>query len=278
MRHGRLSIAFVTTLAGCLAVALAGPATAGGPTSVLLVDPSSQQTASLYTSDPDYRELAGLVGAEQIGPSPETGKAAPRDHGIGSGITLTWLVHDVSVWRVDRVFLDAKGGPMIATQVAFGEASIWDSPVVEHRPDDAARLVALLQRLGFGAAGGQGAGSPGTTGGLTGGDRDAATGFAAGRDAADEPAPSSTSLGEVLTWLLTGALLGAALVVALVQLLPAVRRRRAAARAPVPAYDVDVTTVRTDDVPAAGGEPDVRDDLDWGAPDELSSAGGRSVR
>ena len=29
---------------------------------------------------------------------------------------MTWLIHDVAVWRVDRVYLGDEGGPWIATQ------------------------------------------------------------------------------------------------------------------------------------------------------------------
>ena len=36
----------------------------------------------------------------------------------GPGITVTWLVHDVEPWRVDRIYLGGKDGPWISTQVS----------------------------------------------------------------------------------------------------------------------------------------------------------------
>ncbi len=43
-------------------VLVAAPAKAGGPTSALLSIPGPGSTASLYYTDPEYDELAGLVG------------------------------------------------------------------------------------------------------------------------------------------------------------------------------------------------------------------------
>ena len=37
---------------------------------------------------------------------------ASGSHEEGAGVTLTWLIHDVQVWRVDRVYLGAEGGPV----------------------------------------------------------------------------------------------------------------------------------------------------------------------
>ncbi len=123
--------------------AAAGPASAGGPTSVLLVVPGAGQTASLYTGSPEYEQLAGLVGAYD--PATSEGKAGGHETGVG--VTLTWLIHDVQVWRVDRVYLDAAGGPWIATQATFGDGNIWDAPEVWHAPDKGKELAVLLDGL-----------------------------------------------------------------------------------------------------------------------------------
>ena len=67
---------------------------------------------------------------------------------------MTWLIHDVTPWRVDRIYLDGDGAPWIATQVMVSETgSIWDSPVVWHQPEAGKELALLLDSLGVGQAG-----------------------------------------------------------------------------------------------------------------------------
>ena len=134
-------------------VLAAGPAVAGGPTSVLLSAPAIGHTASLYTSDPDYTALAELVGASMaFGSTDEqAGSTNPaRSHDVGNQVTLTWLIHDVSVWRVDRVYVDAAGGPWIYTQQAIGGTDgIWDAPETWHRATEPKALVQLLGSMGL---------------------------------------------------------------------------------------------------------------------------------
>ncbi len=68
---------------------------------------------------------------------------------------MTWMIHDVTPWRVDRIYLGGDGAPWISTQLGTETGSIWDAPVVWHQPDsqaDSAELVALLDRLGVGEA------------------------------------------------------------------------------------------------------------------------------
>ena len=67
-------------------------------------------------------------------------------------MTVTWLIHDVTPWRVDHIYLEGKGAPWIATQVSEDGGVSWDSPVVWHQPASAAALVALLDQLGVGEA------------------------------------------------------------------------------------------------------------------------------
>ena len=67
---------------------------------------------------------------------------------------MTWLIHDVTPWRVDRVYLQGDGAPWIATQVMDGDAlSVWDSPVVWHQPANGTELTQLLNSLGVGQTG-----------------------------------------------------------------------------------------------------------------------------
>lgn len=129
-----------------------GPATAGGPTSAMLSVPGEGKTASLYYTDPAYDELAELVGATSPALSGKVDSSG-RSHERGPGVTVTWLIHDVQPWRVDRIYLDGEGGPWIATQVMADETgSIWDSPVVWHQPTSGKALSMLLDELGVGAA------------------------------------------------------------------------------------------------------------------------------
>jgi hypothetical protein len=127
----------------------AAPAGAGGPTSALLSVPGAGSTASLYYTDAEYDELAGLVGVTE--PSGTfAGTASGSGHEFGPGVTVTWLIHDVEPWRVDRIYLGAKDGPWISTQIMDGSGSLWESPVLWHHPARAARLANLLDRLGLG--------------------------------------------------------------------------------------------------------------------------------
>lgn len=122
-----------------LALAFAAPARAGGPTSVLLAAAGSN-AVGLYHNDPEYGELSDLVAVnDQDLPRNKDGLG----HGQGPFVTVTWLVHDVRVWRVDRIYYDAEGGPWIYTvnNLRRGAAGVW------HRSADPEELVDLLQRL-----------------------------------------------------------------------------------------------------------------------------------
>jgi hypothetical protein len=146
----RTVIALLT--AGVLAILpMPGPASAGGPTSALLSVPGGGRTASLYYTDAAYTELAELVGAQ--GGSPGPVDRSGRDHSRGAGVTVTWLIHDVEPWRVDRIFLQGEGAPWIATQEMGGTGTVLGSPFVWRQPTDGAALTRLLNRLVGPAAG-----------------------------------------------------------------------------------------------------------------------------
>ena len=210
MRRSRAALAILTIV--LISLLVAGPASAGGPTSVLLVVPGTGQTASLYTSDADYVALAELVGTFEAPSTTGTVDQPTPNPAFGTGVTLTWLMHDVWVWRVDRVYLDAEGGPWIATQsIADGASTITDSPLAWHTAARGKELAALLDRLGV---------SPNPLG-----VGPAAT-AAAEVTPATKPRPDTgtrepSTAG--LVWGLAGLALGVALTMAKMRLLPTSR-------------------------------------------------------
>jgi hypothetical protein len=136
-------LAVVLVLIGCGMLAAAGPAAAGGPTSVLIVEPESGRTAAAYYDDPAYAALDALVSGEPSGPV-QAADGSFGSRGTGRMITVTWLVHDVWVWRVNRVFPDAPGGPWVLTLVAADPGTLPESGTWS-RPDDPKKVVDVLE-------------------------------------------------------------------------------------------------------------------------------------
>ncbi|MGI3227982.1 hypothetical protein ACRJ4B_33470 [Streptomyces sp. GTA36] len=126
-----------------LVVMWAPTAAAGGPTSVLVVSPESGQSAALYNSKEEYGELQRLLGAPDSGTRKE-----PPGLGVGSGrqINVTWMLHDVSPWRVDRVYPETPRTKDVwihtAANVPESMNGYW------HRAGQPAAVRALLKKLG----------------------------------------------------------------------------------------------------------------------------------
>jgi hypothetical protein len=186
----------------------ATPAAAGGPTSAFLSIPGAGSTASLYYTDPEYGELSDLVGI--TGPAPS--EQGSGGHEAGPGVTVTWLIHDVQVWRVDRIYLDAEGGPWIATQTSMDEP-IWESPVIWHRPTDGKRLADLLDGLGLGDGASKNSSSDGVAGAPVPDNSDTTATPPAEVDAQPAAADESTWLASA-GWALGGLVGGALLTLA----------------------------------------------------------------
>jgi len=181
-----------------------GAATAGGPTSVLIVNPSTGATASLYTTDADYTTLLNALEPSGVAAEPMPFLSA----GPGtSAINITWLIHDVSVWRVDHVRLDNRRlWVQTNTSSEITGSNNWNLATGE----DAA--LGVLDRLGVlnwkdGDAGSAKAADKTEAVGGTKDDTTMATDDAAAstRDSADVFAGS--------WWLLPGVIVGAALAV-----------------------------------------------------------------
>ncbi len=156
-RGGRTASALILGLLLALGGGLlgAGPAWAGGPTSVLVVDPAAGRAAALYVDDARYQELADAVGAyaapddsnADAEPSSSTSPASVSDC-FECEVRITWLIHDMSVWRVDRVHLTAGDGIWLQTVADASGGDVFDRPAIWQRPHDAARLRAVLTAMG----------------------------------------------------------------------------------------------------------------------------------
>lgn len=135
----------VTALAAAL-TSWPVPAHAGGPTSVLLVSPGIQQATALYIGQPRYQQLDSVLHS---GPSQQSHRIEP-----GPFIVATWMIHDASIWRIDRIFMDAPGGPWIATEDVTEGQHTYAGPEVSataawHKSADPEQLRGLLKTLGL---------------------------------------------------------------------------------------------------------------------------------
>ena len=139
----KLRLVLLAPLLALLAVGLGPlPAYAGGPTSVLMVSPRLEQARAAYYSDPVYSKLAAAIGEDQTGPN-----AAPAGLATGSeDVRLIWLIHDVQIWRIDRIHRTRADGMWIETVVEVGDGRVFDAPARWHRPADEAALTAALSQ------------------------------------------------------------------------------------------------------------------------------------
>ncbi|MGS0684358.1 hypothetical protein ACVBEQ_04210 [Nakamurella sp. GG22] len=215
----------VVLLLGIGSMLSTGTASAGGPTSALLVSPSAEYATGVYYSDPEYGLLQELLA------EPSSGAASTASDVSQTGsdyVTVTWLMHDITVWRIDRVFLPPKGEPSIVTQ------EMWDSAgnatgmypsedgnatARHHRSPDPAALISLLQKLGLVDSDSFSAVAEFVPAAA---DSAPAAGETAGQHATLEPAGTATAAG---WWLLGGLVAGIAGCALTVRCVPAVRDR-----------------------------------------------------
>lgn len=224
MRKVRELTAAMGALAVALALVLTGAPTAvaGGPTSVMLASPTSWQTASLYNNDEKYERLGDLLGHAGGDLDHSTEEKPPKlGDSIGHQINVTWLAHDVSPWRVDRVFPSAPGtkSVWILTELGMSEPrnETW------HEAQDPAALRALLTDLGVM---GKKPTATDTASGATQPSEDASAAASAGTE---EPpartASAATADGTDWWWAIPGAAAGAVLALVLRPFVPGVPRR-----------------------------------------------------
>jgi hypothetical protein len=149
-RHSRRSCGVLILVFAVVAFLALGPGTAlaGGPTSVLVVSPEKGVTASAYTSDAAY---AVLMRALESNPTADEG--APVGVTLGPGdrsqVNVTWLIHDIRVWRVDRILLD-QAGVWINTRDTWKDDAVdLDGPGVWHLSPQPKELLLLLKSWGM---------------------------------------------------------------------------------------------------------------------------------
>ncbi|WP_215448636.1 hypothetical protein [Streptomyces sp. ATCC 21386] len=159
MRGPRQLTATVGGLLTAFALVLleAQPSAAGGPTSVLLVSPTSQRTASLYGTQEEYGDLEKLL-ARAGGELDQGREEAPRwgrediwGERISDMVSVTWMIHDVTPWRLDRVYTaapDTKDIWIHTTLVAGEEDPGAEGVGVWHRAKQPDQLRKLLNGLG----------------------------------------------------------------------------------------------------------------------------------
>lgn len=148
MRIRRIvSWAGVTVMALAAVVGGSGPAAAGGPTSVMLVAPGSGKAAGIYASSPDYQELDQSIGDGPKEDPPDSLSDVMNDH--HRQVTVTWLIHDVSVWKVDYVYPDGPGGAWVhsrtVTDTGLPEQGVWRKAA---QPEELDRLLGRLGLMG----------------------------------------------------------------------------------------------------------------------------------
>ncbi|MFG1813198.1 hypothetical protein ACGFIF_05465 [Kribbella sp. NPDC049174] len=197
-----------------LAVAALGaaPAHAGGPTSVVLSSPPN--VVAVGYDDKQYAELQRLT--EASGARDPVGK---ENHESGQVVRATWLIHDMSVWRIDIIYPDAPGGPWIATRASMDGSTLPEKPTW-HTANDRVGLLKLLHSMNL-------------LSGQTNGDSSwggptflGSEGSSSSEAPAEEAAPpaqaqvASTSVFTGWRWTIPGFLLGAVIAVIAVRFLP----------------------------------------------------------
>lgn len=138
-------IARVIALAAALVVALPqAAALAGGPTSVILVNHEGARAAAAVTGSPAYDALARSLDAFNPPTGTENGPAQFMDQPI----RLTWLIHDVTAWRVDGIAI-RPDGVWVSTAMTVDGSTLFDQPAVWHQPADPDLLLTTLTTLGI---------------------------------------------------------------------------------------------------------------------------------
>ncbi|MFJ5261335.1 hypothetical protein ACIQAC_12820 [Streptomyces sp. NPDC088387] len=148
MRGWRGKARELAAVAGALAVAIAltlwtaPTAAAGGPTSALVVSPESMEATGLYAGTREYKELQWFLGEPETGPGE---MPAEVDESSARQLNVTWMIHDVSPYRYDRVYVapDAEDVWIHTSTNPPTWTGNW------HKASEPTRLAALFEDLGL---------------------------------------------------------------------------------------------------------------------------------
>jgi hypothetical protein len=136
--------ALAAALAAALLVLSAPPASAGGPTSVLVVNYEGARAAGALTGSTAYADLEKALDPY----TPPTGERTSPASFMATQVRLTWMIHDVTPWRVDAVIIDGDD-VWVETAMDSGTGDgLFNVPSVRHRPRDPALLMSTLGALG----------------------------------------------------------------------------------------------------------------------------------
>ncbi|WP_207555707.1 hypothetical protein [Intrasporangium flavum] len=146
MRRSRsLALLSAAVAAGlALLVGAAPPASAGGPTSVLVVDYDGSRAGAALTGSAAYADLEKALSPYD---PPSGDRTAPASF-MGTNLRLTWMIHDVTPWRIDAVTVDRTDVWVETTMSVDGSTDLFSAPSVRHRATDAALLLRTLRSLG----------------------------------------------------------------------------------------------------------------------------------
>ena len=111
---------------------------------MLAVDYDGSRAAGALTGSPAYANLEKALDAYNT----PTGDARPAASFMDSQVRLTWLIHDVTPWRVDAVIIDGDDVWVETSMNLADGKDLFQAPAVLHRPKDTALLLATLTSLG----------------------------------------------------------------------------------------------------------------------------------
>ena len=141
----RFVAAGVATAAALAGTALVGasPAAAGGPTSVLVVNYDGARASGALTGSKAYDDLSSALDVFNT----PVGESRPGESFMSSQVRLTWMIHDVTPWRIDAIYLDGTT-VWVSTAVSQDGRNLFDVPAVWHQPKDPDMLLSTLASMG----------------------------------------------------------------------------------------------------------------------------------
>lgn len=146
----RRILSVVIALAAALFVVAIPSAVAGGPTSVLLANYETGRAAAVLNGSAAYAELQSILGGERP-PTAATGLRGVSG-AEGPTVRMVWLIHDVTPWRIDNVYVQGKD-VWVESYLDAGGSDPYAAAPIWHQPTRGADLTTVLTTLGVVGAG-----------------------------------------------------------------------------------------------------------------------------